>query len=442
MSTVEVNFDGLVGPTHNYAGLSEGNLASDRNKEGVARPKMAALQGLAKMRRLMALGLPQGVLAPMERPNLPWLRSLGFAGTDRMIWEAAAKNNGVMARIAASASTMWAANAGTVSPSSDTADGRAHFSVANLVTMPHRAQENGHTARLFARMFADAAHFAVHRALPAQATFADEGAANHMRLASHHGDRGIEIFVYGRSGFEPQRAGFPARQTLEACQAIARRHGTDMLYWRQSDVAINAGAFHNDVVAVANGDTLFCHEGAFADLTAGQESLSRAADGRFEPQWVIVPEDAVSLSDAVSSYLFNSQLVSPPGANRMTLVAPTEVQENPNVWAYVQGLMAGGGPIGAVEVVDVRESMKNGGGPACLRFRVVLTQAERAAMTQGFLLTPALADALEAWVSKHYRETLALEDLADFSLVQEAQTAMDELTHILPLGSDFYAFQR
>ena len=38
--------------------------------------------------------------------------------------------------------------------------------------------------------------------------------------------------------------------------------------------------------------------------------------------------------------------------------------------------------------------------------------------------------------------TLTVADLADPSLIVEARTALDELTAILDLGSDFYPFQR
>ncbi|MFZ4121592.1 MAG: N-succinylarginine dihydrolase [Caulobacterales bacterium] len=445
MSAVEVNFDGLIGPTHSYAGLSEGNLASARNKDSVAQPRLAALQGISKMRRLMGLGLRQGVLAPMGRPNLPWLRSIGFQGSPRAIWEAAWRTDQRLARNAIAASSMWAANAGTVSPSADAQDGRMHFSAANLVTMAHRAQEHEHATRLFGRMFADASRFCVLGALPAQAVFADEGAANHMRLAAEHGAPGVEVFVYGRGGFDPQRAGFPARQTLEAGQAIARRHGLDhdrTLYWLQSGRAVDAGAFHNDVVGVANLDTVFCHEDAFEDLSGVQHSLARASDGLFAPRWAIVPRSQVSLEAAIGSYLFNSQLLTVPGANRMTLIAPAEVAETPEVWACVQAMIADGGPIGAVEVADVRESMRNGGGPACLRLRVVLSDAELAAMTPGFLLTEQIADQLEGWVQRHYREQVSPQDLGDPNLIDECFTALDELTQILPLGPGFYDFQR
>ncbi len=441
----EINFDGLVGPTHNYAGLSQGNLASARNKDAVARPRQAALQGLAKMRRLAGLGLKQGVFAPMERPNIGWLRALGFVGSDTQVWEAAARADPRLARNALAASSMWAANAATVSPSADATDGRLHLSVANLVTMAHRAQEQGHTQRLLERIFPDQDRFAVHSALPAQAVFADEGAANHMRLAAAPGAPGVEVFVYGRGGFESQGGRFPARQTLEACEAIVRRHTLKdgaALYWLQALEAIDAGAFHNDVVAVAHGDTVFCHEQAFADLTGVREALARAAEGLFEPRWAIIPKAAVGLPDVITSYLFNSQLVTLPGANHKTLIAPAESQETPVVWDALQALIAEGGPIGGVEVVDVRESMRNGGGPACLRLRVEATHAEQAAMRQGFLWSEALGEKLEGWVKTHYRETLAPEDLADPALIDEVRTALDALTQILPLGQDFYSFQR
>ena len=82
---VEINFDGLIGPTHNYAALSFGNLASASNAGAVARPRDAALQGLAKMRFAMDLGLIQGFFLPLERPNTRWLRELGFAGSDAQV---------------------------------------------------------------------------------------------------------------------------------------------------------------------------------------------------------------------------------------------------------------------------------------------------------------------------------------------------------------------
>lgn len=445
MSAAEINFDGLVGPTHNYAGLSEGNLASQRNRDMVARPRDAALQGLAKMQRLRALGLTQGVLPPHERPSIAWLRSLGFSGSDRAVWERAWADEEVIARAAFAASAMWAANAATISPSADCADRRLHASAANLQTMLHRILEAEQAERTLGRLMPDEARFAVHPALTPHDALSDEGAANHMRLCAEPGAPGVEVFVYGREAGEP-RVGFPARQTLEACRALARRHQLSpqrTVFARQASMAIDAGAFHNDVVAVAHEQVLFHHEDAFADKAALYGEIRAAAAGLFEPVFVEVPRARVGLEDAVSSYLFNSQLVRLPGAKALTLIAPTEVRENNRASEFVREMISGpGAAIGGVEYVEVRESMRNGGGPACLRLRIVMTEAERAAAAQGFFLDDALAARLEAWIKAHYREELAPGDLGDPGLVDETQTALDALTRILPLGGDFYPFQR
>ncbi len=440
----EINFDGLVGPTHNYAGLSEGNLASARNANMIARPREAALQGLAKMQRLRALGLSQGVLPPHERPNIKWLRSLGFTGTDGDVWERAWRSEPTIARAALAASAMWAANAATISPSADTGDGRLHATVANLQTMLHRILEGEQTERTLRRLLPDEARFAVHPALLPHDALSDEGAANHMRMSADAGALGVEIFVYGRKASE-FKTGFPARQTLEACHAIARRHTLDkarVVFAKQAPEAINAGAFHNDVVAVAHEHVLFHHEEAFADKVALYADV-RAKARCFEPVFVEVPRARVGLDDAVTSYLFNSQLLRLPGASTLTLIAPTEVRENNKTASVVEEMVAApNAAIGQVEYVEVRESMRNGGGPACLRLRIVMTPEERAAAAQGFFLNDTLAAQLESWIKSHYREELAPADLGNPALVRETQTALDELTRILPLGSDFYPFQR
>jgi len=445
MSAEEINFDGLVGPTHNYAGLSEGNLASERNRDTVARPRDAALQGLAKMQRLRSMGLRQGVLPPHERPNIAWLRSLGFTGSDGDVWERAWRTEPTIARAALASSAMWAANAATISPSADCADGRLHASVANLQTMLHRILEAEQTERTLRALMKDAGRFAVHSALTPHGALSDEGAANHMRMCADQGAPGVEIFVYGREASET-RAGFPARQTLEASRALARRHRLAperTVFARQAPKAIDAGAFHNDVVAVAHEHVLFHHEDAFADTDALRSQVRAAASRLFEPVFVQVPAALVDLSDAVSSYLFNSQLVRLPGARTLTLIAPNEVQENNRTASVAAELPDySGGAIGAVEYVEVRESMRNGGGPACLRLRVVMTDAEKHAAAAGFFLDDTLADQVKAWIVKHYREDLAPADLGDPALVAEVQTALDELTRILPLGADFYPFQR
>jgi succinylarginine dihydrolase len=443
MTFFEANFDGIVGLTHNYGGMSVGNLASGANAAMVSQPREGALQGLAKAKMLADMGLVQGLLPPHERPHIPTLKALGFKGSDAQILEAAWKVDPTLVRAVSSSAQMWAANAATVSPSPDCEDGRLHFSPANLLTMPHRALEASQTQRSLSAIFADTSHFQVHKPLPCQALFADEGAANHMRLCSSHGQAGVEIFVWGRNGYGRQDTNFPARQTLQTGQAIARRHGlTNALHLQQSRRAIEAGAFHNDVVAVASSNVLFCHEHAFEDRLGSYEAIKRACDGLLDPIIVEVADADVPLADAIKSYLFNTQLLEVPGEDRLVLIAPEECRENAATHRYLEGLVTSNGPIGRIIFVDVRQSMRNGGGPACLRLRVVMDHAQRSALGARAVLDDALFANLSAWVSQHYRETLSPDDLADPALLNEGRTALDELTRIMQLGADFYPFQR
>lgn len=443
ISAVEANADGLIGPTHSYAGLSPGNLASSLNKGEASNPRAAVLQGLDKMKTLADLGLPQFVLPPHERPNIPFLRTLGFAGSDAQVLERAWRSAPSFAAAACSASPMWAANAATVTPSADAADGRVHFTPANLHTNLHRSLEHRQTKRALDALFADASRFAVHDALPTVAHLADEGAANHVRLCAEHGGRGVNLLVWGREAFEPWDGPFPARQTREASEAIVRRHeaGRPVLA-QQSRAAIAGGTFHNDVVCVGALDTLFFHELAFEDTAATQAAIRRAADGLFEPIFVEVSSADLPLADAISSYLFNSMLIQVPGEDRLTLICPTETRDNPRSHAVAQALAASNGPIGRVQYVDVRQSMRNGGGPACLRLRVVLTEAELAATNAAMRLTDDLHARLSDWARRWYRDELRPADLADPDLLTESRSALDELTTILNLGTDFYPFQR
>ncbi|QTN19054.1 N-succinylarginine dihydrolase [Brevundimonas sp. AJA228-03] len=442
MTALEANADGLIGPTHSYAGLSPGNLASSLNKGEASNPRAAVLQGLDKMKRLADLGLPQFVLPPHERPDIPFLRSLGFTGPDTRVLEQAWKDAPSFAAAALSASPMWAANAATVTPSADSADGRVHFTPANLHTNLHRSLEHAQTKRSLDVLFPDPTRFAVHDALPAVAHLADEGAANHVRLCAEHGSPGVNLLVWGRDAHQVWDGPFPARQTRQASEAIARRHAASgAVLAQQSRAAIAGGTFHNDVVCVGALDTLFHHDLAFEDTAATHAAIRAAAQG-FEPIFVEVSSADLPLADAISSYLFNSMLVQIPGEDRLTLICPTETRDNPRSHAVAQSLTASNGPIGRVEYVDVRQSMRNGGGPACLRLRVVLTEAELAATNPAMRLTDALHARLSDWANRHYRDTLAPADLADPALIAETRGALDELTGLLKLGSGFYPFQR
>lgn len=456
----EANFDGLVGPTHNYAGLSYGNIASQGSAQASSNPKQAALQGLQKMKSLSDLGLIQGVLAPQERPDVHTLRQLGFNGTDAQVLEKASRENPALLAACSSASSMWTANAATVSPSADTQDNRVHFTPANLNNKFHRAIEHPVTGRILSRVFNNDEYFCHHTALPNQDAFGDEGAANHTRLCTDYHQPGLELFVYGRSAFNPHLPApqrYPARQTLEASQAVARLHGLsehNTLFIAQNPAIIDQGVFHNDVIAVGNQNVLFFHESAFLDskatLAAIQAKLpsSRLTGSGVkntelannELYFIEVSEQEVPLADAISSYLFNTQIVTiSPG--HMVIIAPLECAHTPSVSAYLDKLLSLNTPIKDVHFMDVKQSMRNGGGPACLRLRVALNQAELAATNAACLLDETLFTRLNSWVETHYRDRLSVSDLRDPKLLQESRSALDELTQILNLGS-VYEFQR
>lgn len=412
MSLREINFDGIVGPSHNYAGLSFGNVASMRHAGAVSEPRKAALEGVEKMRANLALGLSQGIFLPHPRPHRAWLSQLGAT-----IEEA----DPALAANSMSASAMWAANAATVSPSPDTSDGKCHLTVANLRTMPHRSHEWPATlAQLQVAFGSDA--FKVHEPVPP--AFGDEGAANHMRLAPSHGEPGIEIFVYGVSG-----GAFPARQHVEASLAIARLHRLDparVIFAAQSEQAIAAGAFHNDVVAVANERVLFAHEQAFASKGELVEACGRLVPG-FE--YVEVPAVEVPLADAVKSYLFNAQLVTLPDG-QATLIVPTEARETQSVWSWIERHVAGNGPIRKVEVVDVRQSMANGGGPACLRLRVV---ADPSTVDPRFMVDNSKLDRIADVIEREWPEQIDHQELQRPALIRDVERARAALLESLDL---------
>lgn len=438
----EVNFDGLVGPTHNYAGLSQGNLASQRSRHRVSNPRAAALEGLAKMKLLADLGVKQAVLPPHERPDVGALRRSGISGSDAdVLWKAKQADPVLLARCC-SASAMWAANAATVSPSADTSDGRVHFTPANLVSQRHRSLEPATTAKVLRAVFHNADRFVHHAPLPAAAAFGDEGAANHVRVAPSHGEPGVELFVYGRSAdpAAPAPGIFPARQTLEASRAVARLHALPAmrtLFAQQNPSAIDRGAFHNDVVCVGNENLLLYHEEAFADPAPLLGELGRGVRSFVALR---VSSAELSLADAVKTYLFNSQVVTLPDGTMM-LVAPSECAGHEGVRGVVDRLLGAGTRLQSVRYVNVRQSMCNGGGPACLRLRVVLTDRELAGVTPGVFLTDGLYERLTRWVGRHFRDRLAADDLADPKLLDEGRAALDELTRLLGIGS-VYRFQR
>ena len=445
MHALEVNFDGLVGPTHNYAGLSYGNVASLNNAASFSNPQEAVLQGLAKMKAMHDKGLTQGVFAPHARPDLNVLRRLGFTGNDAQVINKAFKADPILLRACYSASAMWTANAATVSPSPDTNDSKVHFTAANLNNKFHRSLEPNTTTRLLKAMFNNEQYFAHHTHLPEQGFFGDEGAANHTRLCDSHGETGLELFVFGASAFNSKLVKpvkFPARQTLEASEAICRLHNikdTSQILLQQNPDVIDQGVFHNDVIAVGNANVLLCHQQAFLNQTQALDDIREAYVGNKQLYIIEVPTSKVSIQDAVSSYLFNSQLVS-MNDDAMLLVAPQECQRNPAVKAYIEELIVADNPINQVQFFDLRQSMQNGGGPACLRLRVALNSHELAAVNPDVILNEQKYTQLCDWATRHYRDKLGANDFADPALLTESYQALDELTQLLSLGS-VYPFQ-
>ena len=446
MYTYELNMDGLVGPSHHYAGLSFGNIASTQNALTLANPAKAALQGLEKMRLLHRLGLKQAVLPPHQRPNLTLLQQLGFHGTPAQQVKKAKQTDPVLLSACYSAASMWTANAATVSASSDCQDKRVHFTAANLVSNLHRHQEADFSRVLLQKIFSSERYFKHHCVLPKTSITGDEGAANHSRLCQTHSHAGINLFVYGKQALRsnhrnPQPTRFPARQTLEASQAIARNHQLNpnhVVFACQNPTAIDQGVFHNDVICVANEYLLLLHEEAFLDQKAVLNQLMNKAS--FPLQIIEAKREEFLIADAVSSYLFNSQLVTLP-SQKMALFAPVECEQHDLIKRFLDELLASSNnPIQHVSYLDLKQSMRNGGGPACLRLRVPLNEQEFANMHPGVLINDNLLNQLESWVTKHYRTQLCADDLDDPALIEECFTALDALTTILQLGS-IYPFQ-
>lgn len=445
MKQYEVNFDGLVGPTHNYGGLSFGNVASSNNAQATSNPRQAAKQGLTKMKALADMGMKQGVFAPQERPNVHSLRRIGFNGSDSEVLAKAAKQAPEVLQSVSSASSMWTANAATVSPGADTADGKIHFTPANLTNKFHRSLEPKITGNILKATFHDEKYFQHHQHLPDNDHFGDEGAANHTRLCANYGEEGVEIFTFGKYAFDQSKSApikFPARQTYEASQAIARLHGLseeNLVFVQQNPAVIDQGVFHNDVIAVGNQNVLFYHEQAFLDTERKLAEIKSKFIGD-NLHFIEVKSEEVSVLEAIKTYLFNTQLLTLPDGN-MTIIAPTECQESDSVRGYLENLVEQNTPIKQVNYFDVKQSMKNGGGPACLRLRVALTEDELEAVNPATLMTDSLFERLNKWVDKHYREALTIKDLADPNLLVESRTALDELTQIMKLGS-VYTFQQ
>ena len=425
MALAELQLDGLPGPTHHYGGLRRGNLASQTHAGEVSHPRAAALQCLAKQRQVLELGLPVALVPPLPRPDLALLRAAGFSGADRTVVAKAAIEEPALLSAACSSAFMWCANLGTVVHERDGAIDRCRIVPANLLATPHRAREAGARARQLRRLLEPLVR--VDDPLPATPALADEGAANHTRFHGADG-RALHLFVHGRDadqGELPRK--HPARQTRAAQAAVARLTGLDprrTVHARQSPVSIDAGAFHADVVMVGAGDRLLVHAEALHDQAAVLATLRERQPGLVVRE---VASGELGLDQAVACYLFNSLLVRT--AAGWTLVAPVESAEGPA--RLVVDRLRDEGFVTEVYFVDLTQSMHGGGGPACLRLRMPVTAGGVEWVPASLRLDPQRIAALEDWVRAHYRERLALADLADPLLIEEAARAQDALADLL-----------
>lgn len=432
MTYIELQCDGLVGPTHHYAGLSHGNIASEANAKSVSYPKKAALQGLEKMRTVAEMGIPVLVMPPHPRPNLFMLRQLGFSGDDQQVIEAAGKQDMRLLSAAYSASSMWTANMATVSPAPDTDDGQLHLSPANLCSTLHREQETLFSHYLLQHIFKAVPGCVIHEPLFGTAALADEGAANHLRLSAAHGAAGVEVFVYGKGGDHdaalPKH--FPARQTRLASESIARRHtlpDSRKVFVQQNPAAIDAGVFHDDVIAMSNENVLVYHEQAFLM----EELFLAELKQKLSPTSLIairIDEKDLPLTDAVKSYFFNSQLLSLPEGG-MCLLAPAECEEMATARKVMERLLQSpDNPIREIRYMDIRESMKNGGGPACLRLRIVMEKEHLSLLPEAFLFQEKTYNALKSIVDTHYPDTVSLSDLRDYAFAEQSHRIFEVIS--------------
>ena len=442
MNLIDVQIDRLVGPTHHFGGLGVGNLASAQHAGDVSTPKAAALEGLDKMQRVASLGVPQCVLPPQERPCRDWLREFGFEGSVRQVLQSAYREAPEVLSAAMSCSAMWTANAGTVIPAVDSQAEMTAVTVANLNASLHRSIEPSQTTEDLRAILP--ASIRVMSAIPGGAAMRDEGAANHMRLAFGDGPA-IHVLVYGDESPLPKKH-WP-RQTLAACRAIARRHqlrDENTFFIKQHPDAIDAGAFHNDVVAMSHEHLWIHHERAYLD--AGEiERIEKRAHERVSKQGgqkllrIEIPESVLSLDDAVGTYLLNSQVLSVPSVDQsfeqeahqgFVMLCPRQVQQHPAALALVHR-WCDEGIFSEVQFVDLHQSMAGGGGPACLRLRVPMTADQVESLPASSRLTEPKADQLRGVIEDHYPDRLTLSDLTDPDVVEQATQAVEALRRVL-----------
>lgn len=449
---LQIHFDGLVGPTHHYGGLSSGNLASIENKGNVSYPREAFLQGLKKASFIFSqTGTAQGLLPPQDRPALRILRNYyGWNGNDEALLVKLSNHPILLQRLTNSA-FMWAANSATTAPSCDTLDGKLHIVPANLFAKAHRSFESLFSYRLFkviCSSLEENDQAIVHLPIDPIIFGGDEGAANHTRFARDYGDpESVHLFVYGHDGNRNNEM-TTARQSYEASIKISellQLNPQKIIFAKQSRQAIDQGIFHMDVAGVGELNLWLVHQNAFESV----ERVRQEIQNRLHVPLLthLATSEQMSLAnDAIPSYIFNSQIIQ-THENYLALVVPEECRSYKNVQVYLNTLLeAPHLPVNKVHYFDLKQSMKNGGGPACLRLRMTVNHQELRQMQSAVGLFLDVEGVLESkliqWCHRFYPESLTPDDLRDTSLHLAHMQALDELTQILRLPKNFYDFQQ
>lgn len=450
----EINVDAIVGPSHHFGGLGVGNVASLEHQLQPSNPRQAALEGLNKAKLLHDSGLTQLLLPPPPRPRLDWLAQVGFGvesvGPLQEQLVAAYQQAPRALSAAFSSSFMWAANAATFAPSCDTSDGKLHLTPANLISSWHRGVESLERTEQFRMLFASLPNVQVHDALPAIFPLRDEGAANHMRLSDPGGAKGLHVFVHGsdESAGSANAQCFLPRHTRAASESLARLHKLDperTFFLHQHPKAVDAGVFHNDVIAMSHLGLLVHHEFAFMDADEDLDRLEQqyAKHCGQDLQRIVIRQQDLSLEDAVRSYLFNSQLALVDGADKnpgdpaMQIICPRQCETIPSAKNVLQALIDDPGvPIQRVRFVDLNESMANGGGPACVRLRMSLTTEEQGQLDRRFCLDEQLYERLSAAIEQSYPDHVTLKVLSEPQFCEQVERATSAIYQAMHLKFD------
>ncbi len=232
-------------------------------------------------------------------------------------------------------------------------------------------------------------------------------------------DIGFHVFVYGDADNSPRPSRHLARQTLAACQAVARLHRLDparTFFLQQHPAAIDAGVFHNDVIATSHKNLLLMHEQAFLNA---EPELARLASA-FEQatgtalQVVMVRQEQLSLEDAVKSYLFNSQLLTPSGdGSAMTMICAAQCERMPQVRDLIDGWIAlSSHPISDVRYVSLDQSMSGGAAPRLFAIAIALPASAIDRFAPSYRLTAHRAAQLAELITDFYPSELTWETLA------------------------------